>query len=341
MEMLCPQCLTSMTAVDAQNVRCPACGMDYTVLFCRAAPETDAGWKPEPDVHEAIDLLPPGSFHVFCPSCSKKFRATDQMSGRKARCSCGEQFTIQRPDAFAAAVDVAAPDPFTALPAAEPPAGSAAMPQPFCSRHQTVPATRACHLCRMPICDTCAFTTPDGRSLCPDCAQRVQTRSPLGQYAGFPTGPIEVSPVSIGRKCQAHPTVDAVRLCRQCKAPICPTCDFSFPGGVHLCPTCATTTDRRLSPKRRRLVGWAFALAIWCTLGLAFLFIGAAADVEEEALGAVVGFLVFIPAIIGFALGLSSFDRRLGNPPVVWVAALWNVFIFAVMLLLVIVGNLM
>jgi hypothetical protein len=142
-----------------------------------------------------------------------------------------------------------------------------------------------------------------------------------------------------GTKCQRHREAEAVHLCQSCNAPVCVTCDFSFPGGVHLCPTCAVAPQQKLTGKRKALVAWALALAIWSTVGTVLMFMGAG---ELDEVGAmVVGILVGMPAIVGGGLGIACFERRLGNPPIVWVAAIWNIILLALMVVLSIIGAFM
>lgn len=105
-------------------------------------------------------------------------------------------------------------------------------------------------------------------------------------------------------------------------------------------------TNRGLSPARKKLVGWSFALAAWCTVGLSLLFSGLfaeiAADPEgSEVFGLIFSLLVFMPALVGTALSLGTLDRRLTNPPVVWVAVVWNIVIVSILLLLTVVGMFM
>jgi len=57
--------------------------------------------------------------------------------------------------------------------------------------------------------------------------------------------------------------------------------------------------------------------------------------------GVVLTFLLLLPSVIGMALGFSAVDRRLSNPPMLWVATIWNILIVAGFLLLCIIGNLM
>ncbi len=141
----------------------------------------------------------------------------------------------------------------------------------------------------------------------------------------------------VGRMCQNHPQMPAAHLCQGCGAAVCITCDFALPGGVHLCPNCAVTPRGGLTGKRKGLLVWALLLAVVTTVGLGLVF---SMPMDEEAAGAVfVG--LFITGVIGGALGISCFERRMGNPPIVWVAGIWNIVLLAVLVLLVIVGNLM
>jgi len=135
----------------------------------------------------------------------------------------------------------------------------------------------------------------------------------------------------------------AVKRCRECRKAICSTCDFAFPGGVHLCPACATSASKKLSPNRKKLVIWAYGLAIWGTLGMAVIFSGALAESVDsqsdlEAFEMVMGWLVIIPALIGCALGFACLDKRLGNPPVIIVATVWNTILLAIWLVLIVIG---
>ncbi len=59
---------------------------------------------------------------------------------------------------------------------------------------------------------------------------------------------------------------------------------------------------------------------------------------DAQALGIVLGLLIGMPAIIGGAIGISCFDRRLANPPIIWVVAIWNGVLMAGWVILCIVG---
>lgn len=128
-------------------------------------------------------------------------------------------------------------------------------------------------------------------------------------------------------------------------ATMCPTCDFEFPGHFHLCPTCATNPQTTLSPRRKRLIGLAYALAVVATLIIAVLFSGALADTERsnaemEGIYNLIGVVVFAATVGGVALSLSALDKRLGNPAILWGAVIWNGMLLALWVLLSIIGSL-
>ena len=145
-------------------------------------------------------------------------------------------------------------------------------------------------------------------------------------------------------RCVQHPTVPASAQCCACGAYVCATCDFPLPNNQHVCPACAIASQTGLSPKRKRGLWWSLGLAIWSSLGMAGLFAGAAAGaVRSEAAQMTLGFLfmvlVLLPSIVGFGMGLSTVDRRIVNPPLLWVATIWNALIAAGFLLLAVIGS--
>ena len=127
---------------------------------------------------------------------------------------------------------------------------------------------------------------------------------------------------------------------------MCTTCDFALPGGIHVCPACATAPQTVLSSRRKKLLIGSYALAVWSTLALAVLLSGALAEMGktkegEMALGLIFSVVVLVPSIIGTALGFSAKDRRLANPPQVWVAVVWNSVLLGAYLLLCVIGTFM
>ena len=143
------------------------------------------------------------------------------------------------------------------------------------------------------------------------------------------------------RRCVQHPHLAATGQCRSCGAYMCATCDFALPGDIHLCPSCATKPQTEISDKRKNHRAWSYGLATFATLGVVLLFAGAFASegkAAQDAMGALLSLIILIPSIIGLSLGLGSIDRRLVNPPSLWVATIWNGLIVALFLLLCAVG---
>lgn len=159
--------------------------------------------------------------------------------------------------------------------------------------------------------------------------------------------PAAIPPAAkLALKCQTHPAADAVACCQSCGAPVCATCDFLFPGNLHLCPNCATNPRQKMSSGRKKLVAWSVGLAIWNTLGVILLFVGALSGMakdkqSEEALGIVLSLFFLMPTLIGLALGIASIEKRMSNAALAWVGAIWNGVILAIWILLMAIGNMM
>jgi hypothetical protein len=143
--------------------------------------------------------------------------------------------------------------------------------------------------------------------------------------------------------CVQHPSVAATAQCQSCGAFVCATCDFILPGDIHLCPACATNPSATLSPKRRRAMIISVVLAVWCTVWLVLLRVGALAQfartrVDKQALGFVVILVLFVPSILGVGYGFGAIEKRFRNPPALWVATIWNSVILAIFLMFWMVG---
>jgi hypothetical protein len=142
-------------------------------------------------------------------------------------------------------------------------------------------------------------------------------------------------------QCARHPDVQAVTYCQTCRTPVCATCVFIFPGGFQLCPTCAANPVPKMAPKRKGLMWWSIGLAIWSILGLIVMFVALTQMHERgqaEAIGGAMYLLSLLPALIGLALGVSTFDRRLATPGVVWFGIIGNGLVLVIWLLLMVVG---
>jgi capsular polysaccharide biosynthesis protein len=144
-----------------------------------------------------------------------------------------------------------------------------------------------------------------------------------------------------GVNCLHHPKVPAVHLCSKCKTPVCATCDFTFPGDLHICPKCVENNDPVISPRRKRNVIWSLVCAVG-GLVLFILFFVRAQGIESESdlevHSTIFGFLIIVVAMVGVALGLGAMDKRLGNTMSMWIATVWNMVILGAFTLLCVVG---
>jgi hypothetical protein len=249
---------------------------------------------------------------IICPQCSSQLVSGD---GQVARCAAhGGSFRIlyQRAAPPRPPLPVPAP-PF--IPPVEPVA-------------EEMPAfTEA--------------TEPDGTPSAHEPLRLMRPRLPQPQAPAPVIAP--PSPYAAMR-CVQHPSVSASAQCNACGGYVCVTCDFALPRGRHLCPTCAVASLTTLSPKRKSALYWSVALAVWCTLGMAALFGGVFARAIQSRgdamlIGVVMIAMIMLPSIIGFSIGMSAINRRLSNPPLLWVATAWNGLVLGCMALLWILGT--
>ena len=162
----------------------------------------------------------------------------------------------------------------------------------------------------------------------------------IGGSALAPVATATAQPIA-GVNCTQHPDVPAVFRCLSCHAPSCATCDFAYPGDIHLCPSCAANPRRQMSPGRKKLIPWSIGLAIFSMIGLAAMILVAAVyknQVDAEVIGALGSWLSLLPALIGLALGVASREKRLATPGVVWIGIVGNGVVLLVWFALLLVG---
>lgn len=170
-----------------------------------------------------------------------------------------------------------------------------------------------------------------------------------------------VPPHLVSVMCAGHPQVQAIGRCSACNTPVCATCDFPVPmtvGGAgsvlslgnqesvstHVCPQCAANpSSNKLSKRRKTYLVFSYIMGACALLAFAAVFSGAfhrvgASKEEQEAMNSVLGLLMFWPSVAGTVLGAMSLDRRLGNPPVAWAAAICNGVMLATVLILTVIG---
>ncbi len=218
-----------------------------------------------------------------------------------------------------------------------------------------------------PKCQSVLTMHDADTAVCPNCNKRYRvvrrSATPATQpaapavspnpYAVAPEPPpvqqgiaasrLATTTMEMGVTCGNHPGVPAITRCRECRTPVCSTCDFPFPGGIHLCPKCATSTSKKLSPKRKALVGWSYALAVWGTVGMAMMLGGVFADSvqtqkDAEQLSVMLALLIALPTFIGAVMSFACLDKRLGNPLSVIAVAVWNGILLGVWIFLSILG---
>jgi len=231
-----------------------------------------------------------------------------------------------------------------------------------CAHHPGVRAYFVCRQCQAPVCSECCYRMPEGTYLCKEChagPKAATTAPPAAAVVSAPSGlklkkheppvhqpaPMRVS-TSQAKPCAQHPHVFAVASCQLCGAGSCATCDFVFPGNLHLCPDCATTGQSGLSPRRKKYMIVSFILAGWSLVALVAVMVGAAVlfgddPIAEMALGVVLIVVAYLPSIVGTALGMSAFRKGASNPLSVWIALILNSLVLAGFTLLVLVGNFM
>jgi hypothetical protein len=296
---------------------------------------------------------------LICPECRGSLQPT---SGKMVVCPLhGGEYEVL----FDRAAGIAAA---AALPAGDgSPASAPAATAATCAAHPRQPAVYGCAGCGKALCATCAFTV-DGGHYCSDCAidraQATTKTCPVCAVASSAGAPKCVacghtfgllsglaSPLPVARptlpsnvKCQQHPESAAVNRCKVCGNGVCATCDFTFAGNVHVCPTCVDAqSSAGISPERKRKMMWSLGLALWSTLLLAVMFTPLLYRFEDaqvnELLAGALGFGVLIPSIVGTAMGFSAYDRRLRNPWGVRAAVWWNSVLLAFYILLCIIGT--
>jgi hypothetical protein len=142
--------------------------------------------------------------------------------------------------------------------------------------------------------------------------------------------------------CVKHPDSPAVACCQVCQSPVCSTCLFVFPGGLQLCPSCAANPNPKVSSKRKKIINWSVILAGISAAGMAGWFVyvisGTMTKADQEAVGTVGTLVSLMPAIVGLALGVGSFDRKLKTPVMAWVGVIGNGVIVGAWVLLMLVG---
>jgi hypothetical protein len=188
------------------------------------------------------------------------------------------------------------------------------------------------------VCPNCHAEYRPGFTTCSDCHIPLVDPAP-------PPAEAEAAPVVVlDIKCSQHSEVYAVARCRACSSGVCNTCDF-FISNFHFCPRCIDNAEpNQMSPRRKSLATGAMVAAAYCTLAGIFTFTGMlyrtlGSPGNLGVLGLLVLWGLYIPSVIGTVLGFSAFERGIKNPPVVWVALIWNAVLTVSMVVVEVAGR--
>lgn len=267
---------------------------------------------------------------ILCPTCSAPLEIID---GESAQCKsqCGKTFRIlfhrDQPVTTVVAQAFLQGDGRAVL-----------LADKKCPQHPESAAEHVCAACDKLLCRMCAYLQADGTARCENCV--AQDRSETGAAAGETPG--KTSEVAEGEMCVNHAGVPAVVHCKICRTAICATCDFTFPKDLHFCPKCVVFEGEGLSSRRKKMLVWSCVSAGLATL-LLLGFLGAAANAsyDRDATGLLIflGFLTLAASVTGTGLGFTAIEKHRKNSIMLWIAAIWNLVIVGIYVLLSIVGT--
>lgn len=168
MEMLCPDCMGPMVAMDGQSARCTLHGGEFRVLLSRfeISPLPEA----VPPDSELTHTLTAGSVCVQHPNVAAAYACTVCGAPVCATCAFSETGGRQLcPQCMGRAV--------AARPTGQMRVGSgpSAPDGARCVQHPHVQAVYQCKVCGAFTCATCDFALPGGIHVCPACAASPQT----------------------------------------------------------------------------------------------------------------------------------------------------------------------
>ena len=144
-------------------------------------------------------------------------------------------------------------------------------------------------------------------------------------------------------KCVNHGEVAAARRCGYCGSGICETCTFTFPGELHLCPTCATQPSPAVLARKKKFLVWAYVGAIFGTLTtLGSVLYGASVAVRrgqaDEAVYGLLGWLMLASVGTGVACANLARTRGATSSWSLRAALIWNWALAALLVLFMIAG---
>ena len=306
--MLCPQCLSPLDSQIQGSARCSVHG-NFRVLFSRA----DAA---APQVIQAIsqssaatysDATQQRELAPALPSVAVA-QATAELELQPVRETSPEE---ARALAALGLAEKPKPKPLSPGPQRTAPEGK-------CVRHPKMDSVQNCTQCQTPMCRMCLYRAPYGKKICPSC-------SGLGGAAPADGGvsvsspdviePRSVSPMMVGISCATHADVQAIHKCKICSAGVCETCDFKFPGSIHICPVCVMKPRGGLSARRLKFVIWGYAVG-------AVTFLSYAMGEYYASSGFMI--LSLVTCVVGLPLSLAPLEKKLPNTNALWIGLVLN-----------------
>jgi hypothetical protein len=121
------------------------------------------------------------------------------------------------------------------------------------------------------------------------------------------------------------------------------TCDFFFPPNIHLCPVCVATAHTNLTPQRKKYLVTGFVMAAISSLAIVTMLSGALAGFADSplavvVLGAIMIFLVAVPAAVGSGVAWAAYRPGGPNSIGIWISMIWNLLLLGGVVMLLIIG---
>lgn len=188
---------------------------------------------------------------------------------------------------------------------------------------------------RKPIPPAQAAAVPPVITLSAPTAARADDRepSPLGQYGATRSSPERAQ--ELPNTCAQHPDVIGLLRCAVCQAAICYTCAFQYPGGADVCPSRIISPSEEMPRNRFYLLLSSYAMAVSATLGVLIFIWTASSRPDDPVRGSITVTLAFFPNFLGAGLAIATYEKRLPNPPAVWLSIIWNCTISVLMVLVI------
>jgi len=202
--------------------------------------------------------------------------------------------------------------------------------KPECPNHPGVEAEFKCDKCGALLCKECVSAQSDGNSICLECKKKIAKIRKSRKGPSIPEGTM----------CLIHPGVLAENICQICQAPMCKTCDFSFPNDIHVCPKCVNK-PYSLSPAQKKSLVWSYIMAAIGTVGYfsnIYLFLNLSIIVSAQLHGIIFLISTLAPSIAGYSLGINARPRNRKKTTSIWGALIWNCILIVLFYVLIMIA---